>query len=139
MTDTTTTDTTTTTTDTTTGTDVSALVDTYFEMWRATDPAQRAELVARAFAVDGRHVDPAADVAGRDQLAAMLEGVHATYPGFSIERVSAIDQHGAQVRFAWTMSAADGTPLVAGTDVGELTDDGRLARIASFWGDLPAR
>jgi hypothetical protein len=65
--------------------------------------------------------------------------VHATYPGFTIDRVSGIDQHGAQVRFAWQLAAADGSPLVSGLDVGELADDGRFARIASFWGDLPTR
>ncbi len=114
------------------------LVDTYIAMWRATDPAARSELIARAFTTGGRHVDPVADVAGYDQLAAMLAGVHTTYPGFTIDRISGIDQHGDQVRFAWQLDAADGMPLVVGLDVGELAD-GRFARIASFWGDLPER
>jgi hypothetical protein len=116
-----------------------ALVDTYLAMWRATDATDRADLIARSFTADGRHVDPAADVAGPEQLAAMLTTVHATYPGFTIERTSGIDQHGNQVRFAWELAGADGTVLVAGLDVAEVAADGRFARIASFWGDLPAR
>jgi hypothetical protein len=115
------------------------LIDTYFDMWRATDPTQRAELVARVFAADGRHVDPLADVVGHDALNQMLAHVHTAYPGFTIDRTSGIDQHGAQLRYAWQLNAADGTPVVAGLDVVELADDGRLARVASFWGDLPAR
>lgn len=127
-------------TDTTTAQDqTTQLVETYFEMWRATDAAERAALVARSFADDGRHVDPMADAIGHDELAAMLAGVHAGYPGFRIERTSGIDQHGDQLRFAWQLDAADGTPIVTGLDVAELAPDGRLARIASFWGDLPPR
>jgi hypothetical protein len=113
------------------------LIDTYFEMWRASDEAQRADLVARAFSTDGRHVDPMADAVGHDALAGMLANVHAAYPGFTIERTSGIDQHGGQLRFTWQLAAADGAPVVTGLDVAELSADGRLARVASFWGDLP--
>ena len=115
------------------------LIDTYLDMWRATDEAQRSELVARVFTDDGRHVDPMADAIGHDALGQMLANVHAAYPGFAIERTSGIDQHGAQLRFTWQLTAADGTPVVAGLDVAELASDGRLARVAAFWGDLPAR
>lgn len=114
------------------------LLDTYFEMWRATDAGARAELVERAFTPSGRHVDPLADANGYAELQEMIAGVHAQYPGFTIERTSGIDQHGDQVRFAWKVDLADGTPLVAGIDVAELAPDGRLARVAGFWGDLPA-
>lgn len=115
------------------------LVDTYFEMWRATDDHVRAELVRRSFVDEGRHVDPLADAVGHDELAGMLANVHAAYPGFTIERTSGIDQHGDQLRFGWRLDAADGTPVVVGLDVAELAPDGRFARIASFWGDLPER
>jgi len=116
-----------------------ALVDTYFDMWRVTDEAERAELVARVFVPDGRHVDPVADAIGHEELAAMIGGVHAMYPGFTIERTSGIDQHGDQLRFAWRLDAADGTTVIEGLDVGELAEDGRFRRIAAFWGELPAR
>jgi hypothetical protein len=128
----------TTVTDTdTTAPATAALLDAYFEMWRTTDTGQRAELVAKAFTEDGRHVDPAADANGHAELAEMVGGVHAQFPGFQIERTSGIDQHGDQLRFAWNVTAADGSPLVAGVDVAELAADGRLQRVAGFWGDLP--
>ncbi|HEU5085250.1 MAG TPA: hypothetical protein VFU14_18050, partial [Acidimicrobiales bacterium] len=107
--------------------------------WRATDDRVRAELVRRSFVDEGRHVDPLADAVGHDELAGMLANVHAAYPGFAIERTSGIDQHGDQLRFGWELVAADGTPVVTGLDVAELAPDGRFARIASFWGDLPGR
>ena len=126
-------------TDTATTRTTEQLIDTYFDMWRATDDSSRADLVARVFAEDGRHVDPHADAIGHQELTSMIADVHAGYPGFAIERTSGIDQHGSQLRFAWQLDAADGSPLVAGLDVAELAADGRLARVAGFWGDLPAR
>jgi hypothetical protein len=115
------------------------LVDAYFQMWRTTDEAGRRALVEQVFAEDGRHVDPLADAVGYEELTRMLANVHAHYPGFVIERLGGIDQHGDQLRFAWKLDAADGTPVVVGLDVGELATDGRLARVVGFWGDLPAR
>jgi hypothetical protein len=91
------------------------------------------------FTPTGRHVDPLADAVGTDGLVAMITNVHAHYPGFHIERTSRIDQHGDQIRFAWTLRAADGTTVVDGLDVGELSADGRLDRVTGFWGELPVR
>ena len=121
----------------TTETATAELLDGYFAMWRATDPAERATLVGRTFTPEGRHVDPMADARGYAELGEMVANIHAHYPGFTIERTSGIDQHGDQVRFAWKVDLADGTPLVAGIDVAELAADGRLSRVAGFWGDLP--
>jgi SnoaL-like domain len=124
------------TTDTAPAEATTALVDTYFAMWREPDAAARRSLVEQAFIAEGRHVDPHADARGHDEVDAMIAGVHAAYPGFAIERTSGIDQHGDQLRYAWRLDLADGSTLVAGIDVAELAPDGRLARVAGFWGDL---
>lgn len=125
-------------TDTTTpDTAVATLLDDYFAMWREADPGARRALVEKAFTPEGRHVDPLADARGYAEVNDMVTNVHAHYPGFRIDRTSGIDQHGDQLRFAWQVAAADGTLVVAGIDVAELSTDGRLARIAGFWGDLP--
>jgi hypothetical protein len=113
------------------------LIDTYFAMWRESDAPARAKLIERAFTPDGRHVDPSVDACGYAELNDMVSNVQTTYPGFTLERTSGIDQHGDQLRFAWKIDQADGTPLVAGIDIGELAPDGRLRRIAGFWGDIP--
>ena len=124
-------------TETTTVEPATALIDDYFEMWRATDADTRRDLVERCFVADGRHVDPHADVTGHDDVAAMLAGVHEAYAGFAIERTSGIDRHGDQVRYSWRLDTADGATLVAGIDVVELAADGRMAKVIGFWGDLP--
>jgi SnoaL-like domain len=124
---------------TTTETTTTELIDAYFDLWLETDESARAEQLAGVFTADGRHVDPLADASGHDELAAMMANVHAHYPGFAMARTSGIDQHGDQLRFAWRLDAADGTTVVEGLDVAELSHDGRLARVAGFWGELPAR
>ena len=96
----------------------------------------RAALVVRAFTPEGRHVDPNADANGHLELNQMVSGVHALYPGFTIERTTGVDQHGDQLRFGWRALQADGSLLVEGLDVGELAEDGRLRRVAGFWGPL---
>lgn len=125
-------------TDTTTTTDTQTLLDTYFAMWRTTDAAERADLVARAFTEDGRHVDQHADAVGHAALVEMIAGVHSGFPGFQMACTTGVDRFGDQLRFAWELSAADGTPIVAGLDVAELAPDGRFGRVTGFWGDLPA-
>ncbi|HXH57287.1 hypothetical protein [Iamia sp.] len=117
--------------------DTDTLVETYFAMWRTNDPAERTELVAKAFTEDGRHVDQHADASGHGDLAEMIAGVHTGYPGFQMVRTTGVDRFGDQVRFAWELKGADGTPIVSGLDVGELAADGRLQRVTGFWGDLP--
>jgi hypothetical protein len=124
-------------TDTTTP-DTQTLVDAYFAMWRTTDAAERADRVATTFTEDGRHVDQHADATGHAELVEMIAGVHAGFPGFQMARTSGIDRFGDQLRFAWELTAADGSPIVTGLDVAELAPDGRLQRVTGFWGDLPA-
>src|SRR5436190_5726095 len=106
-------------TDTTTSPDTAALIDTYFEMWRTTDPAERVALVGQTFTEDGRHVDQHADATGHAELVEMIAGVHGGFPGFQMARTTGIDRFGDQLRFAWELNAADGAPIVAGLDVAE--------------------
>ena len=123
---------------TTTDAATSQLLEAYFAMWREHDATARRPLIEQAFTPEGRHVDPLADAHGYDELNEMVANVHAHYPGHTLERTSGVDQHGDQIRFAWQVRLADGSVLVDGIDVGELAPDGRLARVAGFWGDLPA-
>lgn len=125
-------------TDTTATLTTEQLLEAYFAMWSEPEASLRAALVERTFTADGRHVDPLADAIGHDELNAMVGNVHAHYPGFTIERSSGVDQHGDQLRFSWRLNSSDGALVVAGTDVCELSADGRFARVAGFWGDLLA-
>jgi hypothetical protein len=118
--------------------DITSTVDTYFAMWNEPDAATRATLIEQAWVSDARYADPVLEAEGPAALSEMVAGVHAQFPGHAFRRTSGIDTHRDQVRFAWELAAADGTVAVAGLDVGELAEDGRLRRITGFFGELPA-
>jgi hypothetical protein len=64
--------------------------------------------------------------------------MHAQQAGATILLTSGIDQHHNQIRFGWAYVDKDGKRAIAGIDVGELGEDGRLRRIVGFWGGVPA-
>ena len=118
--------------------DVTAVVDAYFAMWNEPDPERRAEHVARAFADDGRYVDPILDAAGHAGIAEMVASAQAQFPGHWFERVSRIDYHHDHVRFAWELHTPDGEVAITGIDVAELAPGGRLRQVAGFFEELAA-
>ena len=113
------------------------VIDRYFEMWNTEDETARAAVVAEAWASDGRYRDPLLEADGHDELVAMVATVHAHYPGQRFRRTSGVDVHHDVARFAWELAAPDGAVTVAGIDVAELGDDGKLRRITGFFGELP--
>jgi hypothetical protein len=84
----------------------------------------------------GRYVDPRQDAEGHAAIGEMVAEVQAKFPGHRFRRISAIDSHHDQLRFAWDLAASDGSVLVAGIDVGLLAPDGRLLCITGFFGEL---
>jgi hypothetical protein len=117
--------------------ETATIVDTYFGMWNEPDPTQRAELIERAWTSEGRYVDPVQEAQGHAQLSDMVAAIHERFPGQRFRRLSGIDAHHDQLRFAWELAAPDGAVTVAGVDVGVLADDGRLMSITGFFGDVP--
>lgn len=117
--------------------DITPTIDAYFAMWNETDAERRAGHIARAWTPEGRYLDPALEADGYDALSQMVAAVHERFPGHAFRRLSAIDTHHDQARFAWELAAADGTVAVAGIDTAELAEDGRLRRITGFFGELP--
>ena len=118
--------------------DIATTVDTYLAMWNETEEVRRAEHIERAWAADGHYSDPAQEATGHAALSEMVAGVHGRFPGQRFRRVSGIDAHHDQVRFAWELGAPGGDVTVAGVDFGVLAGDGRLQRISGFFGELPA-
>jgi len=117
--------------------EVTATVDTYLAMWNETDASRRAEHIARAWTRDGHYVDPLQEAEGHTALSDMVAGVQAKFPNHRFRRVSGVDTHHGQLRFAWELAAADGAIVVAGIDIGALAGDGRLRHITGFFGEIP--
>ena len=74
---------------------------------------------------------------GHDELVTVPVLAHEQFPGQRFVRTSGIDAHHGIVRFEWELADEDGAVSVAGLDVGIVADDGRLSRIAGFFGPAP--
>ena len=119
--------------------DLESTIDTYLEAYGETDEARRAELIAKVWAADGRLIDPPLDAQGHDGIAGMAAAVVGQFPGHSFRRASGIDAHHGFARYGWELVAPNGTVTLAGTDVAEVSENGKLTRVTGFFGDLPAR
>jgi hypothetical protein len=119
--------------------DLTTTVDTYLSAYGEPDAARRAELISQVWAADGRLVDPPLAAEGHDAISDMAATLQQQFTDHRFRRVSGIDEHHDQFRFAWELVGPDGTVAVSGMDVGELGEDGRLRRITGFFGELPAR
>ena len=124
---------------TTTDTDIlTGCIDRYIDMWNEEDADRRAALIDAAWTDDASYLDPLLAADGRDGLSEMVATVHGHYPGYRFRRRSDVDVHHDRVRFAWDLVKPDGEVFVAGIDIGEVAEDGRLRRITGFFGELQA-
>ncbi len=112
-------------------------VQRYFAAWNATDPEGIAAAVAAAWTETGRYVDPLAEVAGHEGIAAVIAGAHEQFPGFSFRPLGGVDAHHGTARFRWELVSADGSAPVAGFDVITLADDGRISSVLGFLDRVP--
>jgi hypothetical protein len=98
------------------------------------DAVCRAELISQVWVAEGRLVDPPLAAEGHDGISDMAAALQQQFAGHRFRRVSGIDEHHDQFRFAWELVGPDGTVAVSSMDVGELAEDGRLRRITGFFG-----
>ncbi|MFJ9041038.1 nuclear transport factor 2 family protein [Streptomyces sp. NPDC102406] len=111
----------------------------YFEAWNASSAEERGKAVAAAWTEDGTYTDPLADVAGHDGVAAVIGAAREQFPGFFFRPLGAVDGHHGIARFGWELvSEADGGAPVAGFDVVQLADDGRIRAVHGFLDRVPA-
>lgn len=127
------------TTDTDTTTTTATTVDTYIDMWNEQDDDRRRALIERAWAPPAQYVDPLLEADGYDGLMEMVATVHGHYPGHVFRRTTDVDEHHGMARFGWELVDPEGNVFVAGIDVARLADDGRIAAITGFFGDLATR
>ncbi len=122
-------------TDTTT---LTRTIDTHLAGYCEPDRTRRLELLTVAWQPDGQLLDPPLDGQGVVSIAELVDAVLAHYPDHRFERTTEVDEHHGVARYGWVLTAPDGTPAVTGTDVVELGDDGKLARVVGFFGELVA-
>ncbi len=118
--------------------DLTATVDTYLAAWTETDPDRRAGLVEQVWVPDGTLVDPPLAAEGHTGISDLHAALQAQFPGHRFRRSSAVDAHHDRFRVGWELVGPDGTVALAGMDVGQLAEDGRLRGVTGFFGPLPA-
>jgi hypothetical protein len=117
--------------------DLESTVDRHLAGYCEPDATRRLELLRTAWSPAGLLVDPPFEGTGPDGIAALVDAVLEHYPAHTFRRTSGVDAHHAHARYGWELVAPDGTVAVAGTDIVTLADDGRIATIVGFFGDLP--
>ncbi len=118
--------------------DYTALAERYIAAWNETDPDTRRRAVAELWTADGRYVDPLADVAGTEGIAATIGAVQQQFPGFVFTPGGPADAHHDQGRFTWTLGLPGEEAPVAGFDVAEVDGAGRVRLVLGFLDRVPA-
>jgi hypothetical protein len=118
--------------------DLQNTVDTHLEAYGEPDAARRAQLVASIWSEDGQQIDPPIDATGHGGIVEVAAAVQGMYPGHAFRRTSGIDAHHGFARYEWELVSPEGSVALAGLDVAEVGDDGRLRRVVGFLGPIPA-
>jgi hypothetical protein len=117
--------------------DLETTIDTYLAAYTEPDPTVRLPLLEKAFVADAKLIDPPIDGEGHQGISDMMTAVLQHYAGHTFRRVSGIDEHHGFARYGWELLAPDGAVALAGIDVAEVDDNGRLVRVVGFLGSLP--
>ncbi len=113
-------------------------IDTYLDAYGEPDATRRQQLIEAVWAADGHLIDPPVDARGHDGIDAMIAAVQGQFAGHRFRRSTGIDAHHGIARYGWELVAPDGSVTLGGMDVAEVDADGKLVRVAGFFGDLPA-
>ncbi len=93
-------------------TDAAHIADRYIAVWNEADPVRRRALLAEGWSEDATYVDPLMRGDGRDQIGALIGGVHERFPGFRFTLDGRVDGYGDKIRFSWALGP-DAEPELA--------------------------
>jgi len=116
---------------------MSDIVEQYLATWNAAAD-EREALLADHWSPHVTYVDPLGEVTGHAGVSALMDSVRGQFPGFVFSRVSEVDAHHRQLRFSWGLGPAGEEPVVIGSDVLVLDEDGRISDVRGFLDRVPA-
>lgn len=112
---------------------VAERVDSFLRAWGEPDGKTRRTLLESCATPGIVFRDAYSATAGLDDLLAHLEAVQIFMPGIALARDGDVRvSHGTAIA-GWKAKKQDGEPVGHGTNVHDLSPDGRIARVVGFW------
>jgi hypothetical protein len=109
-----------------------ALINTYLAAWSEPNAPERLRLLESVWEETGTYTDPTSELADRDALDAAIGQFLLSYPGAVASIAGPVEAYGRHVHFPWVIQFENGTKL-PGHDYGELSRDGKFAKIVGFF------
>jgi hypothetical protein len=111
-------------------------LDYMLAAWNEADSIKVRSLLETALSANVRFVDPSIDVCGIDGFEENVHQVKSKLPGAVYSRTSGVDsQHGFH-RYHWAIHQGDNL-LIAGFDVTEIDEQGKVSCVIGFFGETP--
>lgn len=118
--------------------DLTTTIDAWLDAYGEPDEARRGALIAQVWAPAGTLADPPLEGTGHAEISGLAAAALQKFPGNRFRRTSGVDAHRGYARYSWALVGPDGQVAVEGMDVAQVDGDGKLLRVAGFFGDLPA-
>ena len=116
--------------------DIEELINRYFDSLNETNEKRRRQLTKQVWAEKGKFGTPYGEVTGQDAIEALIAGVQKRFTNAIVRRTTKIDGFGNYLRWGFTLSAADGTPILSGVDFA-IVENGRLQLVMGFFDFAP--
>ncbi|MEO1013910.1 MAG: hypothetical protein AAFX08_01855 [Pseudomonadota bacterium] len=104
-------------------------------VWNTADAAEKEALAASALEHNVHFVDPNHNIIGRKAFLDMVSLVQRQIPDAAYSRASEIDMQNNFCRYHWAIHANDEL-VMAGFDVTEVNDAGKIVKVIGFFGEL---
>src|SRR6187455_2317558 len=115
---------------------IEVLIDRYFDSLNESDDKRRRDLTKSVWSEKGKFGTPYGEVEGLDAIDALVAGVHRKFPNAIVRRTTKIDGFGTYLRWGFTLSNADGTPILSGVDFA-IIENGKLQLVMGFFDFAP--
>ena len=115
---------------------IEELVNRYFDSLNEPDTKLRRDLTKQVWAEKGKFGTPYGEVEGLDAIDALVAGVQKKFPKATVRRTTKIDGFGVYLRWGFTLSDADGLPILSGVDFA-IVDNGKLQLVMGFFDFAP--
>ena len=112
------------------------LIDRYFDSLNETDRLRRLALIRQVWAEKGKFGTPYGEIEGHAAIDKLVESVQKQFPNSTVRRTGKIDGFGNYLRWSFTLSDADGKPILGGVDFG-IVADGKLQLVMGFFDFAP--